>query len=80
VQKESRWFHVPCVTLRRETEWIETVEEGWNRLAGNRKESIVNAFACAVRTDRDALPRNGQGSQAAATIVQTLAGRSDSLK
>ena len=80
VQKESRWFHVPCVTLRRETEWIETVEEGWNRLAGNRKESIVEAFACAMRTDPDVLPRNGQRSQAAATIVNALAGHAQDLE
>ena len=32
---------MPCITLRENTEWVETVEDGWNVLVGANKEKIV---------------------------------------
>jgi len=43
MQKEAFLFEVPCITLRRETEWPETLEHGWNTLAGSEPEAIARA-------------------------------------
>ncbi|MBM3267057.1 MAG: UDP-N-acetylglucosamine 2-epimerase (non-hydrolyzing) [Candidatus Sericytochromatia bacterium] len=45
LQKEAAFLGVPCVTLREQTEWPETVEHGCNRLAGADRERILSAVA-----------------------------------
>lgn len=43
VQKEAFFYGVPCITMREETEWVETVDLGWNILVGASKEKILDA-------------------------------------
>ena len=44
VQKEAFFLKIPCLTLRDKTEWVETVQDGWNILVGANKEQILKAI------------------------------------
>jgi len=71
VQKEAFFYQVPCVTMRDETEWPETVELGWNRLAGASRERIVDAVLQAQRPALSGSAPYGDG-QASQLIAEGL--------
>lgn len=73
VQKEAYFHRIPCVTIRDETEWVELVNAGWNRLAPpNDIEHIVAAVESSLGTQgKDVSPYGG--GDAAAKIATRLA-------
>jgi UDP-GlcNAc3NAcA epimerase len=75
VQKEAYLSGVPCITLRTETEWVETVEAGWNRLAGPEATAVADALSDRDFMDRTKPhpPLHGDG-RSAARIVTALEG------
>lgn len=64
IQKEAYWLKVPCITLREETEWVETVDAGWNCLAGSDPGKITD-LVCNFRPPMSypVLYGDGQASQ-----------------
>jgi UDP-GlcNAc3NAcA epimerase len=74
VQKEAYFFGVPCVTIRDETEWVELVESGANRLAPPTSvETIVQAALAAVADERKPPAGLYGDGRSADAIAATLA-------
>jgi UDP-GlcNAc3NAcA epimerase len=78
LQKEAYWLGVPCITLRAETEWVETVEAGWNLLTGANCDRVIQAVrSFAPPVERPAL--YGDGKVAAKCVALMEQGSTDSL-
>ena len=67
VEKEAFFYEVPCVTMRDETEWVETVEGGWNVLVGADADRIASGVLGA-HPGRSGLTPYGEGRAAPETV------------
>jgi len=69
VQREAYMWRVPCITLREETEWVETVDSGWNVLAGVDSDRVRAAFD---ETAAESSPQVFGDGSAAAVIAEEI--------
>jgi UDP-N-acetylglucosamine 2-epimerase len=70
IQKEAYWLEVPCVTLRNETEWMETLETGWNIIVGVDPDLIAETVKREVPIGNH--PELYGNGNAAGKIIQAL--------
>jgi len=71
LQKEAYFLQIPCVTLREDTEWVETLDTGWNVLAGFDSKKIVESLMQVLESPKKNLPLFGDGN-ASDKIVDIL--------
>lgn len=71
IQKEAYFLNKPCITMRDETEWVETVNNGWNLIVGSDSKKIVDALQSFNPTGTPAPAfGNGDSSSIIADIIE----------
>lgn len=71
VQREAYFHRIPCLTLRDETEWRETVETGWNRLVGVERETVLEAWQMiTVPDEHPAIFGDGHAAETIAGLLE----------
>jgi UDP-GlcNAc3NAcA epimerase len=73
LQKEAYWYEVPCITLRENTEWVETVATGWNQLVGTDPDRIVGATReTSVPEEHPPLYGDGRAADSITDLICTI--------
>lgn len=76
VQREAYLWGVRCITLREETEWIDTVRTGWNTLVGVDADAFAAALDRPLPATRPAIFGDGHAAARIADVVVEFLGRS----
>jgi UDP-N-acetylglucosamine 2-epimerase len=79
VQREAYLWGVPCITMREETEWIETVSTGWNTLVGVDSEKFRAALAKPLPAERPPIFGDGKAAERIAELTVTHLAREKSV-
>ena len=72
VQKEAYLAGVRCITLRQTTEWVETVETGWNVLVDLDKDRVIASLERPIPKDRPELYGDGKAGERCVAAIGTL--------
>ncbi|MFC2947716.1 non-hydrolyzing UDP-N-acetylglucosamine 2-epimerase [Virgibacillus sediminis] len=71
VQKEAYFAKVPCFTLRNETEWVETVETGWNQLVNPLQDNLVERiYSFQLKEYRENLYGDGNAGKRITLLIK----------
>lgn len=70
LQKEAYWAKKQCFTLRDDTEWVETLEGGWNNLLKLEEDDLLSIFTSKPNTDWKPLYGDGKASVRIADIIK----------
>jgi UDP-GlcNAc3NAcA epimerase len=75
VQKEAYLAGVPCITLRSTTEWVETVQSGWNALVDLKADRVLMALERAIPRNHPPLYGDGRAAERCVEAIGGLAAR-----